>query len=98
MILSIQKFAKVKYASLDKVVEMISALGSNVLCAKMDISQTFRLLMVHPVDFDLLGIFFDEKYYINKYLPEGCSIACALFVKFATFLHRTKLYKIDTNL
>jgi hypothetical protein len=54
----------------------------------MDISQAFRLLVVHPVDFDLLGIFFHGKYYINKYLPEGCSIACALFVKFATFLHR----------
>ena len=54
----------------------------------MDISQAFRLLVVHPVDFDLLGIFFHGKYYINKYLPEGCSIACALFVKFATFFHR----------
>jgi hypothetical protein len=51
----------------------------------MDISQAFRLL----ADFDLLGIFFHGKYYINKCLPEGFSIACALFVKFATFLHRT---------
>ena len=83
------EICKVKYSSLDKVVELISALGSNVFCAKMDISQAFRLLVVHPADFDLLGIFFDGKYYINKYLPEGCSVACALFVKFATFLHRT---------
>jgi len=68
---------------------MISVLGSNVLCAKMDINQAFRLLVVHPADFHLLGIFFDGKYYFNKCLPEGCSIACALFEKFATFLHRT---------
>lgn len=68
---------------------MITALGSNVLCAKLDISQAFRLLVVHPADFDLLGIFFDEQYCINKCLPEGYSIACALFEKFATFLHIT---------
>ena len=83
------EICKVKYSSFDKVVEMISVLGSNVLCAKMDISQAFRLLVVHPADFHLLGIFFDGKYYFNKCLPEGCSIACALFEKFATFLHRT---------
>ena len=51
--------------------------------------KAFHLLVVHPADFGLLGIFFDGKYYINKCLPEGCSIASALIEKFATFLHRT---------
>jgi hypothetical protein len=60
------EICKVKYSLFDKVVEMISALGSNVLCAKMDINQAFHLLVVHPADFGLLGIFFDGKYYINK--------------------------------
>lgn len=83
------EICKVKYSLFDKVVEMISALGSNVLCAKMDINQAFHLLVVHPADFGLLGIFFGGKYYINKCLPEGCSIASALIEKFATFLHRT---------
>ena len=87
------EICKVKYSSFDKVVGMISELGNNVLCAKMDISQAFRILLVHPADFDLLGIFFDGKYYINKCLPEGCSISCALFEKFATFLHKTVALK-----
>ena len=30
---------------------------------------------------------FDGKYYVDKCLPVGCSISCALFEKFSTFLH-----------
>ena len=30
---------------------------------------------------------FDGKYYVDKCLPVGCSIYCALFEKFSTFLH-----------
>lgn len=46
----------VKYSSFDKVVEMVSKLGRSALCGKMDISRAFRLLLVHPGDFDLLEI------------------------------------------
>jgi len=49
----------VKYLSFDKVVDMVLVLGKSALCGKMD-SQAFRLLVVHPGDFDLLGIYFDE--------------------------------------
>jgi hypothetical protein len=41
---------------------MVSGLGKSALCGKMDISQAFRLLVVHPGDFDLLAIYFDEHY------------------------------------
>lgn len=80
--------ATVKYSSFDKVVEMVSKLGRSALCGKMDISQAFRLLLVHPGDFDLLGIYFDGFYYIDKCMPMGCSLSCAMFEKFATFLHK----------
>ena len=66
---------------------MISALGQKALCAKMDICQAFRLLIINPADFDLLGIMFGGKYYVDKCLPMGCSIYCSLFEKFATFVH-----------
>jgi hypothetical protein len=45
------------------------------------------LLIVNPTDFDLLGIQFEGKYWVDKNLPMGCSISCSLFEKFATFLH-----------
>ena len=78
---------KVKYSSMDKVLDMISLLGKGALLGKIDISQAFRLLIVNPADFDLLGIHFDGMFYIDKCLPMGCAISCALFEKFSTFLH-----------
>ena len=80
------QICSVKYLSFDKVVDMVSGLGKSALCGKMDISQAFRLLVVHPGDFDLLAIYFDEHYYIDKCMPMGCSLSCAIFEKLATFL------------
>lgn len=77
---------KVKYTSFDKVVNMISELAESARIAKSDVSQAFRLLIVNPADFDLLGIKINDEYYIDKCLPMGCSISCSLFEKFATFL------------
>jgi hypothetical protein len=41
----------------------------------IDIKSAFRLLRVHPDDFELLGIKIDGEYYIDKCLPMGCSIS-----------------------
>ena len=82
-----EQLCTIKYASFDKVLDMLSSLGRSTQLAKIDIRQAFRLLIVNPADFDLLGIKFDGKYYIEKCLPMGCSISCALFEFFSTFLH-----------
>ena len=55
--------------------------------AKMDIKSAFPLLKCYPGDFDLLGIKLNGLYYIQKTMPMGCSISCATFEKFSTFLH-----------
>jgi hypothetical protein len=77
----------VKYTSFDSVMDMISELRKSAKIAKLDISQAFRLLIVNPAEFDLLGIMFEGKFYIDKCLPMGCAISCPLFEKFSTFLH-----------
>ena len=53
----------------------------------MDITSAFRLMIINPGDFDLLGFMFDGNYYIDKCLPMSCAISCSLFEKFSTFLH-----------
>ena len=77
----------VSYSSFDDAIQLVQQLGPNALLGKMDISNAFRLLPVRPEDFCLLGFTFQDKYYIDKCLPMGCSISCALFEKFSTFLH-----------
>jgi hypothetical protein len=79
------ELCRVQYSSFDKVITMISNLGKGALCGKIDIKSAFRLLIVSPSDFDLVGIYFDGKFYIDKCLPMGCSLSCSLFEKFSSF-------------
>ncbi|XP_053372810.1 uncharacterized protein LOC128546374 [Mercenaria mercenaria] len=65
---------------------MVQELGPGALLFKMDIKNAFRLLPIHPKDFDLLGFKFENNYYFDKCLPFGCSISCSTFEKFSTFL------------
>lgn len=65
---------------------MIQRLGLGTLMAKPDIKSAFSLCPVHPDDFNLLGINFRNKYWIQKMLPQGCSISPAIFEKFSTFV------------
>ena len=77
----------VRYTSFDNVVEMISKLGKKAELGVIDIKSAFRLLRVHPDDFELLGIKIDGEYYIDKCLPIGCSVSCKICNQFSTFLH-----------
>lgn len=56
------------------------------LLAKVDIRNAFRLLPIYPGDFELLGIYINGAYYIDKCLPFGCSISCKIFEAFFHFL------------
>lgn len=76
----------VKYTAFDTVVDMIAMLGPSAELGKVDIKNAFRLLPIHPGDFDLLGFKFKNQFYFDKCLPMGCSISCAIFEKFSTFL------------
>ncbi|XP_077790847.1 uncharacterized protein LOC144328967 [Podarcis muralis] len=80
------ELCSVKYASLDQAIKLIRSFGHSALLAKCDIESAFRLLPIHPEDFWLLGFQFEGNYYFDKAMPMGCSIACAAFESFSTFL------------
>ena len=63
-----EEYCKVKYSSFDGVLDMISSLEKGAELGKIDIKQAFRLLIVNPTDFDLLGIQFEGKYWVVQYL------------------------------
>jgi hypothetical protein len=66
----------VNYTSFDTVIQTISHLDKGALRAKADIKSAFRLIRVHPADFELLGLNMNGKFYADKCLPFGCSISC----------------------
>ncbi|KAK3105093.1 hypothetical protein FSP39_017153 [Pinctada imbricata] len=80
------KFCTVQYASFDNALSILAKLGKGSIAVRLDIKSAFRLLPVHPSDFDLLGYKIMNKYFVDKCLPFGCSISCSLFEKFSTFL------------
>ena len=76
----------VSYTKFDKVITMVRQEGRGAYLFKVDIKSAFRLLPIHPQDFQLLGMEFQGKYFVDKCLPFGLSVSCSLFEKFSCFL------------
>lgn len=80
------KLCSVQYTSFDEAIHMLQDLKQGCYLFKFDIKHAFRLLPVHPDDFDQLGFRFLDAYFIDLSMPFGCSISCSSFEKFACFL------------
>lgn len=76
----------VHYTSLDQAVRIVSICGVGALVVKTEIESAFRLLLVHPRDFCLLGFQFEGSYYVGRALSMGCSVSCAAFEAYNMFL------------
>ena len=70
------KLCSVQYTQFDAAINMVHDLGKGCLLGKSDIKSAFRLLPVSAFDYDQLGFMFDGKFYFDKAMPFGCSIAC----------------------
>lgn len=81
------EICSVQYTKFDEAVKMIQKLGQGTLLGKADVKGAFRLMIISPDNFPLLGFQFDGNYYFDRCLPFGLSYSCALWEKFATFLH-----------
>ena len=62
-------------------------LGPGTLPSKIDLKNAFRLIPVRPADWNLLGIFWQGKYYIDTCLPFGLCSAPCIFNRLATAIH-----------
>lgn len=76
----------VSCTSFDAAVGWVRWYGQGALMAKADIESAFRLLPVHPDSFRLLGSQWNWEFYVDQCLPMGCSISCALFEQFSSFV------------
>ena len=68
-----------QYVTIDNAIEGIKRFGQGCFLAKTDIESAFRLIPVHPDDYELLGMFWNGKYYYDKVLPFGLRSAPFLF-------------------
>ena len=77
----------VKYSCFDDAVTIVQQSGP-----KCDVKRAFRLLPIHPDDYNLVGFTFDNKFYYDKAMPMGCSVSCSTWVKFSSFLEWLLLF------
>ena len=75
-----------RYSTVDDAVRIIRELGPNTLLAKMDIKSAFRTIPVRPEDRELLGIYWQQKYYVDCCLPFGLRSAPYIFNTYAEAL------------
>ena len=82
-----QLFSSVNYSSFDDAVSHLVSLGPGTFMAKTDIDSAFRIIPIHPLDHELLGFTFLDKYYFDTCLPMGASSSCAILERFSTAIH-----------
>ena len=76
----------VHYASISDAIAMIKSIGRESYMSKTDIKSAFRIIPIHPEDYHLLGMKWNNSYFFDRCLPMGCSSSCAIFEAFSTSL------------
>ena len=77
----------IHYATVDDAVAMVSRYGKGCIMAKIDLKAAFRMVPIAAEEWDLLGLHWKGKYYIDTCLPFGLRSAPYLFNQFASALH-----------
>ena len=68
-----------QYVRVDDAIAILRSLGPGSFMAKTDLKSAFRLMPIHPEDWNLLSIYWQSQYYIDLYLPFGLRSAPFLF-------------------
>ena len=68
-----------EYVSVDSAIERILTLGKGCELVKIDVEKAFRIIPVHPSDWNLLGFAFREEFYIDTVLSMGGRSSPAIF-------------------
>jgi hypothetical protein len=71
--------ASVSYVSLDTVFDRLVELGPGSLLFKLDIERAYRIIPVREEDRRLLGIKFQERFYVDLTLPFGGRSCAKIF-------------------
>ena len=71
--------------------------GPGSFLAKTDIESAFRLIPVHPDDYELLGMKWEGKYYYDKVPPFGLRSAPAIFNQLSDALEWILLNKCNIS-
>ena len=83
-----------QYTTIDHAISAIQGLGRGTYMAKTDILSAFRLFPVHPQNWELLGMKWENKYYFDKVLPFGQRSAPSIFNQLSDAIEWILAYKL----
>ena len=89
-----EQFSSVQYASIGDAITLIKSLGKGCYMAKADIKSAFRIIPIHPDDYHLLGMKWNNSYFFYRCLPMGCSSSCAIFEAFSIALNIISVFPV----
>ena len=78
--------SSVHYANIDDAIRLIRRTGSCCALAKTDIKNASRLIPVSPSDYNLLGICWHDRFYVDRNVAMGLSSSCKIFEFFSSAL------------
>lgn len=73
--------------TVDDAAGIIQKLSKDTQLVKLDLKDAYRIVPVHPADYDLLGIHWRGNTYINRALPFGLRSAPKIFNADADFIN-----------
>ena len=85
------------YCSVDDAYAILNLLGTGALMSKIDLKNAFRLIPVHPNDWNLLGICWRNKFYIDTCLPFGLCSAPFIFNQLSVAIHWILQHKYSVS-
>ena len=74
------------YTSVDDAFQYLLKFGVGAQMAKIDLKSAFRMVPVHPDNWELLGMQWRQKYHVDRCLPFGLRSAPFLFNRVASAL------------
>ena len=81
-----KELCSLHYSSVDEAAAKVAELGTGTLLAKMDIRHAYRNIPVAPEDKPLLGLQWENQFYVDQVLPFGLRSAPMIFSAIADAL------------
>ena len=82
-----RQYSAVQYPSvqtaIDTIVDLSHTHGSPPFLSKLDIKNAFRLIPMSPLAFPLMGLKFQDQFFVDAFLPMGASSSCKIFQQFS---------------
>jgi len=80
-------YGSISYSSITEAISAIQHFGNSCSLVKRDFESAFRHIPVSPLDTPLLGLYWQNTYYAEQYLPFGLRTAPYIFNLFAETFH-----------